>query len=196
MSRLATSFVLGYHGCDRDVAQAVVNGTAELSPSDKDFDWIGPGTYFWEADKHRALEWAQQHRANFPNPSVIGAVIDLRHCLDLTNRSDLELVRDAHMSYEETQKVSGLPVAENTSVPGKPDEDRLLRYLDCAVIKHLHFIIDNQPISTSRLESYDTVRGMFTEGDDLYPGAAFKEKTHTQISVINSDCIKGFFLPR
>lgn len=196
MSRLATSFVLGFHGCDRAVAEKVVSGSEPLKASDKDFDWIGPGIYFWEADQQRALEWAQQHRARYPNPTVIGAVIDLRNCLDLTNRSDLELVRAAHESYAEAQQMAALPIAENESVPGKPDEDRLLRFLDCAVIKHLHYIIDNQIVSTDRLERFDTVRGMFTEGDDLYPGAGFKEKAHTQIAVVNSNCIKGFFFPR
>ena len=123
-------------------------------------------------------------------------MIDLRNCLDLTNRSDLELVRAAHASYAEAQQMAGLPIAENESVPGKPDEDRLLRYLDCAVIKHLHYIIDNQVASTDQLERFDTVRGMFTEGGDLYPGAGFKEKAHTQIAVLSTDCIKGFFFPR
>lgn len=196
MSRLATSFVLGFHGCDRAIAEKVVSGSEQLRASDKDFDWIGPGIYFWEADQHRALEWAQQHRAQYLNPTVIGAVIDLRNCLDLTNRSDLELVRDAHMAYVKTQEKAGLPIAENKSIAGQPDQDRLLRYLDCAVIKHLHYIIDNQASSSSQLKPYDTVRGMFTEGDNLYPGAGFKEKAHTQIAVVNLDCIKGFFFPR
>ncbi|MFM9852682.1 MAG: hypothetical protein ACKVOJ_07765 [Sphingomonadaceae bacterium] len=164
-------------------------------PSDKDFDWIGPGIYFWEADKRRALEWAQQHRAKYPNPTVIGAVIDLRNCLDLTNRTDLELVREAHSSYVEAQQISGLPIAENLSVAGQPDQDRLLRYLDCAVIRHLHYIIEQQPKGLDSLEAYDTVRGMFSEGEDLYLGAGFKERTHTQIAVINPKCLKGLFFP-
>jgi hypothetical protein len=45
-------------------------------------------------------------------------------------------------------------------------------------------------------EPFDTVRGMFTEGGDLYDGAGFQQKTHSQISVINPECIKGYFIPR
>lgn len=43
---------------------------------------------------------------------------------------------------------------------------------------------------------FDSVRAAFIEGDTIYPGAGFNEKTHIQICIINPDCIKGFFLPR
>ena len=39
-------------------------------------------------------------------------------------------------------------------------------------------------------------RGVFFEGDDLYPNAGFKEKNHIQIAIRNTNCIKGFFIPR
>jgi len=64
----------------------------------------------------------------------------------------------------------------------------LLRLLDCAVIEMLH-----QLRIEAKLESYDTVFGVFEEGDVAYPGAAFKEKTHIQISVRNPDVIVGYF---
>ncbi len=195
MSRLATSFVLGYHGCDREVAEEIINHKRTFTPSDTEYDWIGPGTYFWESDPQRALEWAKEHRRKYPNPAVIGAVIDLGNCLDLTNREDLDLLKVVHNSYINEQKKAGLEAAENKNVPGKPDQERLLRYLDCAVIKHLHYIIENQPTGPNRLAPYDTVRGMFTEGGELYPGAGFQRKSHTQISVINQKSIKGLFFP-
>ena len=31
---------------------------------------------------------------------------------------------------------------------------------------------------------------------DVYPGARFKNRTHTQIAVIDANCIKAVFLPR
>lgn len=64
----------------------------------------------------------------------------------------------------------------------------LLRKLDCAVINHLH-----QVRVSAGLPSFDTVRGFFLEGDRIYPGAGFLEKTHVQICVRNLDCIKGVF---
>jgi len=46
------------------------------------------------------------------------------------------------------------------------------------------------------LPAFDTVRGVFPESDEIYDGARFHERTHTQIAVRNDACIKGFFLPR
>ena len=58
MSRLATSFVLGYHGCDEDIGREAIRGDTALIQSDKDYDWLGPGAYFRESDPKRAWEWA------------------------------------------------------------------------------------------------------------------------------------------
>jgi hypothetical protein len=43
------------------------------------------------------------------------------------------------------------------------------------------------------LPAVDTLRGVFTEGRPIYPGAGFDEKTHIQIVVRNQRCIKGVF---
>ncbi len=68
------------------------------------------------------------------------------------------------------------------------DKDRTIRKLDCAVINLLHEFrkFADRP-------AYDTVRGAFVEGEDLYPGAMIREKTHIQIAVVNPECIHGVF---
>lgn len=198
MGRLATSFVLGYHGCDSEIAHKAVNGNVDIIQSTREFDWLGPGAYFWESDPERALEWAdwKKERGDYKIPAIIGAVIDLGECLDLVSRRDLDLVKEAHESFIKQQQLAGLSIPENKSVKGEASEDRVLRYLDCAVIKHLHSVIDNIPEEDRSIPRFDTVRGMFTEGEALYPGCGFREKSHTQIAVRNSSCIKGIFLPR
>ncbi|KQP06094.1 hypothetical protein ASF28_17935 [Methylobacterium sp. Leaf99] len=197
MSRLATSFVLGYHGCDEAIGLEAIRGDTALIQSDKDYDWLGPGAYFWESDPKRAWEWAEAKFATSTTakPFVVGAVIDLRHCLDLTNREDLGIVRLAYDSFVATQTMAGLPLPENRNVKGDPNSDRLLRFLDRAVIKHLHSMIDSAGEGVPELEPYDTVRGMFTEGGELYPGAGYMQRSHTQIAVRNTRCILGLFLP-
>src|SRR5471032_1974201 len=84
------TFVLGYHGCDRDVAERVLGGSASLLESANEYDWLGRGIYFWENSATRALEWARAARANpkitrhaVKEPAAIGAIIDLGNCLDL-----------------------------------------------------------------------------------------------------------------
>jgi hypothetical protein len=42
------TWVLGYHGCDREVGEAVLAGETELLPSENDWDWLGTGIYFCE----------------------------------------------------------------------------------------------------------------------------------------------------
>jgi len=78
-SRHATSFVLGYHGCDEKVGRRVVAEGLALEQSKKDYDWLGPGVYFWESDPVRALEWARAKadKGVIDAPFVVGAVIDL-----------------------------------------------------------------------------------------------------------------------
>ena len=146
MSRLATSFVLGYHGCDKDVGLRAINGDSALIQSDKAFDWLGPGTYFWESDPGRALEWAQSKagRGEYREPYVIGAVIDLGNCLDLVSREDLELLGDAYTSFSEMHRLSGAAMPRNRDTRSDPNGDLLLRYLDCAVIRHLHGMMEAQ----------------------------------------------------
>jgi hypothetical protein len=194
LSRLASSFVLGFHGCDRSVAEKILAGEEVFLQSDKAYDWLGPGAYFWESDQHRAREFAQEQRerGKYQNPVVIGAVIDLGNCLNLSSREGVLEVAASFQSYEKLMTASGksLPVNENSKTDNV--DDRLLRYLDCAVIRHLHSIIEAQPL----VAPYDTVRGMFTEGKQAYPGAKIYEKSHVQIAVRNSECIRGVFRPR
>ncbi len=70
--------------------------------------------------------------------------------------------------------------------------DLLYRELDCAVIETIHKVNSlNNDKST-----FDSVKGVFWEGEELYPSAGFREKNHIQICVRNPNCIKGYFLPR
>jgi len=203
LSRLATSFVLGYHGCDKSIAQTAVNNGSQILDSDRDYDWLGPGAYFWEADPQRAKEWAdwKVKRGEYKEAAVVGAVIDLRHCLDLVSRKDIELLRAAHRSFIQVQQKSGLQVPQNLSVKGRPSGDKVLRYLDCAVFRHLHEMLDSQSVNdeenlnSGAITPFDTVRGMFVEGGKVYRGSGIYRKSHVQISVRNPDCIKGIFFP-
>ena len=53
MNRLHTSFVLGYHGCSVEFGERCLLGET-LVGSDQEYDWLGPGIYFWESDPLRA----------------------------------------------------------------------------------------------------------------------------------------------
>lgn len=182
MHRLAANFVLGYHGCDEAVARRLLKGEP-FRQSNNAYDWLGPGIYFWEANPKRALEFAGEVAERSPSlirrPAVVGAVIDLGHCLDLSTSAGIGRLKIAYRSLKQ-DKVGNLP---------KNGKKLLLRYLDCAVLNRLHAIhLDDAPDAP-----IETVRGIFVEGNPAYPGAGFRDKTHVQIAVCNPDNIKGVF---
>lgn len=182
-------YILGFHGCEWALALDVLMGRRDLEHSNNRYDWLGRGIYFWEHNPLRALQWAlfQERRGKIEKPFVLGAILTYGNCLDLTEADGIEAVQDAHEKLLNLQTLTGLEMPKNKSA-GSLDEDLVLRYLDCAVINTIHSSEEGAP--------YDTVRGMFTEGAAAYDGAGFREKTHTQIAVVNPHVIKGFFLPR
>lgn len=185
MHTLSASFILGYHGCYRSVADSLLNG-ADFAASDNAYDWLGPGVYFWEANPKRGLSFIEEKSKRDAAPedgAVVGAVIDLGLCLDVTSQSGVDQLRTAHAFFEKARREAGEPRPSNSGGP-----DRLLRQLDCAVIKTLHALREEQG-----KPPLDTVKGVFVEGAPIYDGAGVYEKTHIQICVRNPDCIKGVF---
>jgi hypothetical protein len=180
--RLAASFVLGYHGCDRAVADQLLAGEP-FRPSANDYDWLGGGIYFWEANPQRGLAFAerssQRPKSKIKTPAVVGAIIDLGVSLDLTTTNGVETVLEAHSSFSQQMTAAGFPMPVN--------QDDLRRQLDCAIIEHVHLIYQR---INARI---DSVRGVFTEGKPIYTGSRFDRETHVQIAIRNPDCIKGVF---
>lgn len=182
-------FVLGFHGCDKSVKEALLLGKTTLILSNNDYDWLGKGMYFGENDPDRAMTWAK-YRANHPpkdeskrikDPAVIGAIIDLGNCLNLFDEQNLNNLRVAYDTLVEYNKKKKLPMPQNKDGARK---------LDCAVINTLHSMLDKD-----NMHKYDSVRCPFWEGEPLYTNAYFKTKNHIQISVLNYKCIKGYFDP-
>ena len=54
-----SNLVIGFHGCDKSVVDAVVAGKTDLLSSTNDYDWLGNGIYFWENNEERAWQWAK-----------------------------------------------------------------------------------------------------------------------------------------
>ncbi len=186
------TLVLGFHGCDFSVGKDLVDGKDSFKASENEYDWLGSGMYFWENSEHRAKEWAECGRKNgqVESPCVVGAVIDLGFYLNLVDYFYLRILEEVYYTLRRDLEAAGSPIPQNK--PGfSGDIDNLKRHLDCAVIKYLHSLRED-----SSLEPFDTVRGVFFEGDELYPNAGFKQKNHMQIAVRNPNCIKGFFWPR
>ena len=116
--RLRKGLILAFHGCDLAVAEEVATGRTSLRRSENTYDWLGHGIYFWENNPERALEWAEAaaKRGRIQSPAVIGAILDLGHCLDLTETVGCEEVAKTYDLYHSESSLSCL----SRSDPGSP----------------------------------------------------------------------------
>lgn len=197
--------VLGFHGCDARVGESILRGDiAHLEKSTNKYDWLGNGVYFWENDPLRAWEFAVEgtkkpktSKGYIANPFVLGAVLDLGLCLNLSDRSALDELAVAHNMLVAVHALTGEPMPENRG------HNFGARFLDRAVIEMLHSVraeieeeeLEEDEPEPQALPPYDSVRSAFPEGDALYEGAGFRAKNHIQIAIRNLDCIKGYFRP-
>lgn len=183
------SFILGFHGCNKSVGEKIIaQDESHLKPSEKSYDWLGSGIYFWEGSVARAWEWAyaKQAEGKIKDPFVVGAIIDLKHCLDLFDSNSMALLAPVYRAVIKSAKQNGDPIPKNVG----PTPDKGGRKLDCAVLNMLHTLREG-----SGMEPFDSVRGPFLEGKPIYRGAGFRSHSHIQICVRNQACIKGYFKP-
>ncbi len=184
-------FVILFHGCDETVRDKIVKSSTEhLWHSAARWEWLGDGMYFWENSYDKALEWANyikdhpipNNSSKISKPSVLGAMVDLKNCLDFLDAKYLKLLK---VSYDMIKDSPKLPKNSGTT------EDMTIRKLDYYVIQNIHTFTEK-----SGLPQFDSVRSIFWEGDKPYPDAGFRDKNHIQVCIRNKECIKGYFIPR
>jgi hypothetical protein len=185
-------FYIGFHGCDKTVADAVVSQqVTHLVSSKNQWDWLGSGVYFWEQNYYRALDWAKYLMMNpdmmpegakpIETPAAVGAIINLGRCLNLLDGQSIELVQGTYKQIKKIFEAAKFPL---------PTNKEKAHNLDCVVINAVNMFLASQ-----KKKKYDTARCMFSEGKPIYDGSFFMEQNHIQICVINPNCIKGYFHP-
>jgi hypothetical protein len=187
--------VVGYHGCDAALAEKVAAGRAKLNPSSNDYDWLGDGIYFWEHGPRRAFEWAMEQARiagrKVERPSVLAARIDLGVCLDLLDTANTRLLGKWYREFSRFVKLKGSPMPCNREAPGTRLGDKVLRFRDCAVLKYAI-----TRIAETKGIRYQSVRGVFLEGEPSFPGSKIALKSHIQIAVRDPACIVAFLRPK
>lgn len=180
--------VVGYHGCDLDIATKILVDGAAFTQSVNDYDWLGKGTYFWEYGADRAYRFAddQIKRKKVTTPAVLGALIQLGECFDLLDTRFTRDLADFYTQWEEESRTNKLAMPANS---GKTP-DKKMRRLDCAVINQYLALAEEAG------KKYDTVRGCFVEGDPVFGTSGIYVESHIQIAVRNPACIVGVFKPR
>ncbi|NSL90467.1 hypothetical protein ECE50_026830 [Chitinophaga sp. Mgbs1] len=197
------NLVIGFHGCDLEVRDKLLLNSDSFEPSRKPYNWLGDGIYFWENNPTRAMQWAEdkQRKGQLKQACVMGAVLDLNNCCDLLNTYYINVLRlhyDAIKS--ETIRIENLP--KNIDPKGISNGDKVIRYLDYAIIENMHLRINQtrmeeyEKYGFARTQAFDSVRAGFIEGVPVYEGASIHDKTHIQICIRNPNCILGLFAPR
>jgi len=186
--------VVAYHGCDAAVAARVLVGKAGLTFSANPYDWLGKGIYFWEHGPQRAYEWALERarlsKAKVNKPAVLGAKINLGVCLDLLDTANTRLLGNRYFQFRRFMRQNGIPMTQNRAAPGTRRADKVLRFRDCAVID---FMLSRMA-EIERIK-FQTVRGIFLEGQPAFPGSKIALKSHIQIAVTDPACLLTFFRP-
>ncbi len=185
--------VLGYHGCPAnrpealDFVRGLIAGTNrvdEWRPSSNEYDWLGGGVYFWEFGPRRAKQWAGE------DGEVVGAMIQLGNCFDLTDPGCERLLRKTY------EKVASIYADEEKSLPTNEGAGGFYRKLDRLIVDQAMSITDAASINTVRPETmFQSVRSAFEEGEAAFPGSKLRTQTHIQIAVRDLSCILGVFRP-
>lgn len=134
------NLVLAFHGCDISVFDSIVRQGESMHISTNEYDWLGNGMYFWEQDLERAWKWAEdaarKANGNVKTPAVIGAVIDRGYCLNFLDNRTPRILKQQYEMFRLKMELRNKQMPVNRDI--RNDTDKLLRYLDCAVIEDLH----------------------------------------------------------
>lgn len=109
--------------------------------------------------------------------AVVGAIIQLGRCLDL-------------LDTEHTQRLATFAAEYEKNTTPMPENRGSRRSRDCFLINGFCEHME------ARGMGFDTVRGLFQEGESIMEGSAILTLNHIQIVVRNPRAIIGLFRPR
>src|SRR5258708_37443330 len=134
------NLIIGFHGCERSVRDALLMNPNDYKISQKSFDWLGHGFYFWENNYDRALQWAteKKDRGLIKEPTVIGAVLYLGYCCDFLEKRYIQLLANHFNDMKTMYEASKKELPQNKDVIEDIHKNKLLRYLDCRAIEYMH----------------------------------------------------------
>ncbi len=161
--------IVAYHGTTVATAKRLVDG-GDFLPSNKTFEWLGKGIYFWEYAPKQAWWWTADLRGN-ARPAVVGAMIRLGNCLDLLDPANVRSLRMVYDDIIPKWEAVGRAIPRNV---------RDKRRLDCAILNWVYDQSDATPMPI------ETCRGVFVPTDKekrVWKGSWIYQEAHLQICV-------------
>lgn len=186
--------IIAYHGCDASVADKVLFNNKPLLPSEKDYDWLGKGIYFWEHGAERAMEWAEgrKSRGHIGKAAVVGAILNIGNCFDLLDLRYTTVLQRAWSVFVKARESTNQKIPVNRDPKGGANKEKLMRFRDCAVI---NWTIEQLEKNDPSDQMFDSVRGVFQEDAPVFEDSGIRLKSHIQIAIRNPACIVGYFRP-
>lgn len=164
--------VFGYHGTSAEAARRIL--TSGYIPSERAWDWLGDGVYFWQDAPFRAWEWARQRHPE--QPAVVRSVLELRDCMDLLDTFWYPALAVIYTEYVAHHLASGKPLPRQSSASKNRRRDR-------DVFNQAVMDLQQQGIPIR------VVRGAFQEGNPIYPESGIHDRSHVQIAVRDASLI-------
>ena len=190
---------MGYHGTGLTSALRIINRIEGFRSSEKNYDWLGRGIYFWEYGPKQALHFAEIRQRQYKRKrnksaedlrrateplAVIACMIRLGFCLDLTEPENVNYLGEIFASYKKSMASVATPL---------PTNDRKYRKLDCAVFEYAYKVIEESETKSK----VDTSRGVYVpkEGTKrVWDGSWISRDTHIQLCVRNPASLLGTWL--
>lgn len=169
--------IVGYHGTSwRAASLALRHG---FRASQNPYDWLGDGAYFFQDAPIRAWEWARRQHGS--TGVVVRSVIRLDGYLDLLDIEWNEVLAEAYTAFVDVSRRAGVMLPRQTAGAHR---------LDRAVMNYAAGLLAEQG-TTIR-----AVRGVFAEGDPVFPQSAILNRAHVQIAVRDGSLIESSELLR
>lgn len=191
--------VVGYHGTGLTAALKIVSRIEGFNWSQKAYDWLGGGIYFWEYAPRQALTWAKLRQKQYARKAdktpederrateplaVVACMIRLGFCLDLTEPENIKFLSEVFEEYRENIELAGDEL---------PTNDRHYRKLDRDVFDYTYAFLEKSDPNSK----VDTARGIYVPTDRkkrVWDGSWISRDTHIQLCVRNPASILGTWL--
>ena len=191
--------VIGYHGTGLATALRLVTRVEGFRPSQRAFDWLGHGIYFWEHAPQQALRFARIRQRQYQRKqvksaedlrrateplAVVGCMIRLGNCFDLLEPDNVEYLQDLFSDYKESMKLTGEVLPRNT---------RKYRKLDCDVFEYAYKIAKARNPGVE----IESARGVYVPSGGerrVWAGSWISRDTHIQLCVRNPRNLLGLWL--
>ncbi len=179
-----------YHGTTKRIALKIFSERRFLE-SRNEYDWLGPGVYFYQECPEKALFWAEEFsiKEKFSNemPAVIEVDVSLAKTLDLAGSKALATLQ----TFAKTQKK--ISIAQSNPILRTIDNVRK-KIFSGTVINHNKFVGYNKDdynlvldliayLNEEDAVSFDSVRAVFWEGMEIRKGSYFFDHANIQLCI-------------